>query len=142
MKSTTKEHQGQCNFYEKPLNDFVFMQPRYFCMNGKQYQADTWVDLIDNLCAILRNKDANIFLSFLEDEKKRRTRIPYLSDTMQSIHYVKTLDKSRLYLNQKIDAPRSVKLVRKLLDKYGIMEDSFSICLKNRSSYSRDFSHE
>ena len=94
--------------------------PALYEIDGKSYEISQWVDLIDEMCVRLKMKDPELFNSFLEDEKHRKNRITYLSDKQENIHFIKKLDKSNLYLNQKIDAPRSVKLLRKLLDKYKI----------------------
>ena len=117
----------KCNFFNEELENFVFNQPTKFVMEGKTKSAETWVELIDKLCVMLIKKDAGKMQEFLKEEKKRKNRIPYLSNTEQSIHFVKYLTESGLYLNQKIDAPCSVKLIRKLLDKFAIQEDSFCL---------------
>lgn len=120
----------QCNFYDDDLERFVFTKPNAFILTSAWYEVDTWVDFLDTLCFILMKKDNETFNHFLEDEKRRKNRIPYLSKEQQDIHFIKCLDKSGLFLNQKIDAPRSVKLARKLLQKYDIKENEFSLLLQ------------
>jgi len=107
------------------------MQPAEFCVNNNKYEVSTWVELIDLLCKVLKKGNAEKFEEFLADEKKRRTRIPYLAKEEQSIHYIKYLQQSDLYLNQKIDAPRSVKLIAKLLSKFS--EVPFELYIKENS---------
>jgi hypothetical protein len=121
----------QCDFFGDELERFVFTKPRAFTLKSKRYEAETWVDFLDTLCSVLMKKDNEMFKGFLEDEKHRRNRIPYLSKEQQDIHFLKYLEKSGLFLNQKIDAPRSVKLARKLLQKYKMNENDFSLLLQN-----------
>lgn len=121
----------KCRFFDEELDKFVFNQPTKFVMDGKAVEVGTWVELIDELCAILLKKDKQVMQEFLRDEKKRKNRLPYLSNAEQDIHFVKRLEKSGLYLNQKIDAPRSVKLIRKLLDKFLIKENTFCLYRTN-----------
>ncbi|WP_097006522.1 hypothetical protein [Lacrimispora amygdalina] len=128
MKSKMKENKNiQCNIYEDSLDTFVFTQPAQFIMGNKEYEVSTWVELIDHLCVILMRRNSETFETFLNDEKRRRTRIAYMSRDEQQIHFVKQLERSGIYLNQKIDAPRCVKLICKLLDKFKI--DKNEICL-------------
>lgn len=121
----------QCNFFGNELDWFVFTKPKVFTLKSKRYETETWVDFLDTLCSVLMKKDNETFEGFLEDEKHRRNRIPYLSKEQQDIHFLKYLEKSGLFLNQKIDAPRSVKLARKLLQKYKMNENDFSLLLQN-----------
>lgn len=127
MRNNTKK----CRFFNEELDKFVFNQPTKFVIDGEAKHVGTWVELIDELCDILARRDEGIMQEFLKDEKNRKNRIPYLSNTKQDIHFVKCLTKSGLYLNQKIDAPRSVKLIRKLLDKFSIKEDGFCLYRTN-----------
>ena len=110
----------QFNFFVENEKSYIWTLPALYEIDGKSYEISQWVDLIDEMCVRLKMKDPELFNSFLEDEKHRKNRITYLSDKQENIHFIKKLDKSNLYLNQKIDAPRSVKLLRKLLDKYKI----------------------
>lgn len=108
----------QFDFFIENEKSYIWTLPALYEIGGKSYEISQWVDLIDEMCVRLKRKDPELFNSFLEDEKHRKNRIAYLSDKQENIHFIKKLDKSNLYLNQKIDAPRSVKLLRKLLDKY------------------------
>lgn len=110
----------QFDFFIENEKSYIWTLPALYEIDGKSYEISQWVDLIDEMCVRLKMKDPELFNSFLEDEKHRKNRITYLSDKQENIHFIKKLDKSNLYLNQKIDAPRSVKLLRKLLDKYKI----------------------
>lgn len=110
----------QFDFFVENEKSYIWTLPALYEIDGKSYEISQWVDLIDEMCVRLKMKDPELFNSFLEDEKHRKNRITYLSDKQENIHFIKKLDKSNLYLNQKIDAPRSVKLLRKLLDKYKI----------------------
>jgi len=121
----------QCDFFCDELDRFVYTKPRAFTLKSKRYETETWVDFLDTLCSVLMKKDNETFKDFLEDEKHRRNRIPYLSKEQQDIHFLKYLEKSGLFLNQKIDAPRSVNLARKLLQKYKMNENDFSLLLHN-----------
>ena len=119
-----------CEFFDWDLNDFTNEQPHHFVLKEKTYNATTWVELIDCLCEILEKEDQGLMNSFLEDEKTARTRIPYISDNPEDIHFKKLIKKSGLWLNYKIDAPRSAKLIRYLLDKYKIDERHFKLFLQ------------
>lgn len=110
----------QFDFFIENEKSYIWTLPALYEIDGKSYEISQWIDLIDEMCVRLKMKDPELFNSFLEDEKHRKNRITYLSDKQENIHFIKKLDKSNLYLNQKIDAPRSVKLLRKLLDKYKI----------------------
>jgi len=124
MKTKNNEHENRCSIYED-FNDFVFTQPSSFTVKNKTYEIETWVELIDTLCLVLKKKNRKTFEAFLVDEKQRRTRVAYLAKDVQDIHFSKYLQKSDLYLNKKIDAPRSIKLVRKLLEKFKIEDHQF-----------------
>lgn len=121
----------QCDFFDGNLNGFIYERPKAFILKSERCEVETWVEFLDKLCHLLMQRNEDTFKSFLEDEKHRRNRIPYLSKEQQDIHFIKHLEKSGLFLNQKIDAPRSVKLARKLLQKYKINEDEFSLFLQN-----------
>lgn len=134
MSSVGREYCTQCNFYEDDLNEFIFTQPEIFVFRGREYEELTWVGLLDELCFLLEKENSQTFQSFLDDEKHRITRIPYLSREDQDIHFQKYMPKSGLCLNQKIDAPRSVKLARKLLDKFKIKESEFNLYIRERET--------
>lgn len=122
----------ECNFFDWQLNKFVYEQPNHFVLKGKKYSVDTWVDLIDTLCLILEEENQGLMERFLDDEKHARTRIPYISKSKDDIHFKKFLPKSCLWLNYKIDSPRSVKMLRWLLEKYKIDERHFKLYLQNK----------
>lgn len=126
----TRDNGKKCNVFDGKLDKFVFTQPTKLVLENKSVELETWVDLIDNLCALLSKRNNGTLQEFLEDEKKRKNRIAYLAAEEQTIHFVKYLPKSGLYLNQKIDAPRSVKLISKLLDKFKIGPDDFGLYVK------------
>ena len=118
------------NWKRNRADAVVYLQPDDFIFNGENHSSKYWVDLIDSLCKILKEKDSQKMDEFLEDEKNRPRRIPYLAKEEKNIHFKKYLPKSDLWLNQKIDAPRSVKLIRKLLEKYDVQPDEFQLYLR------------
>jgi len=127
----TRKNDGYiCNVFKDRLENFVFTRPTCFILNNKEHNIETWVDLLDKVCVELSKTDTETFKDFMKDEKKRETRIPYLSETKQDIHFIKFLPESKLYLNQKIDAPRSVKLLRKMFEKFSIKENQFDLYIK------------
>lgn len=113
----------EIDFFTEDVNKYIFTQPINFSLDGNLYECKTWVALIDEICYLLKLQDPTLMKSFLKDEQKRKQRIVYIADNAQAIHFFKHLEKSDLYLNQKIDAPRSVKLLRLLLKKYNIREE-------------------
>lgn len=117
-----------CDFFRDKLGTFVYTKPKEFILDDNYFQnAETWVNLIDEVCVLLKKKNPELFEEFLINELDREKRIAYLSKDKQNIHFKKYLPKSKLWLNQKIDAPRSVKMLRLMFKKFQITEDNFCL---------------
>lgn len=129
MVKTNEMAKKKCNIYEVPKEYFVFKQPTEFSIENKNIETHSWVNLIDQLCGILMKQDKETFNDFLMDEKERRTRLAYLSKDEEDIHFSKYLEQSELYLNKKIDAPRSARLILKMLTKF--KNNSFVLCVRD-----------
>lgn len=130
MDLTTNGNGYKCDVFEEKANAFIFAQPKSFTLYGEHHEANYWIELIDKLCVALKRKNNQTLDAFLEDEKKRKNRLPYLAKEEASIHYTKVMEESKLIANQKIDAPRSVRLIRQLLDKFEVKCEDFCLFLQ------------
>ena len=59
------------NWKRNRADAVVYLQPDDFIFNGENHSSKYWVDLIDSLCKILKEKDSQKMDEFLEDEKNR-----------------------------------------------------------------------
>lgn len=109
---------------------FTNKKPKAFEICGKEYNCNDWKDVLMHTCEFLYAKSPILFRSFLTDEEmqgRKRTIFGTVADHMMEARKLKGTD---IYIMTNLSADSIIRIIRKMLKKYGISESKYHIYLR------------
>lgn len=123
-KASQKDKNNVINYDEYSLNknkvhyldeNLKYTQPCVFILGNKEVKVDSWKEMLVETCRILKDRDSNKFINFMNDEDFKGARRPYFSFERKNMSEPKIIN-----INCKkvfIETNLSINVINKLLHK-------------------------
>jgi hypothetical protein len=108
--------------------EFSHTKPRGFVLDGRHYQADTWVGLLVELAQVLSERHADDFHRVLE---LRGTKHPNFSRDPSDLVAPRPIGETGIVLDAHRSASHIVRIAQSLAQLFGYGPDRFSIVEPN-----------
>lgn len=123
-KGPQKDNNNIINYDEYSLNkkkahyldeNLKYTQPCVFILGNKEVKVNSWKEMLVETCRILKDRDSNKFIRFMNDEDFKGARRPYFSFERKNMSEPKIIN-----INCKkvfIETNLSINVINKLLHK-------------------------
>lgn len=120
------------NFREK--------EPSAFYIDEEGKEVESWSDMLVETCKLLKNRDPDKFVAFINDDDFKfisRSYFSYNKDQIKEPEPMQ-LKNRKIYIETKLSPNVVNKLIQKLVNKYGIDQKSYKIYYKDDNSVSSE----
>jgi hypothetical protein len=112
--------------------DYTFKRPYAFVLKENGAKVSTWVQMLLETCKILIEIDDNLFRAFTNDKDFKGRSRSYLSYEIKSMNKPEKIElhEEDIYVETNLSANDIIRIIRKMIKKYGIGIKEYKIYLK------------
>lgn len=109
-----------------------YTQPCAFLLDNKEIKVDSWKEMLVETCRILKDRDSNKFINFINAEYFKGARRPYFSFERKNMSEPKIINVNckKVFIETDLSINVINKLLHKLVNKYDMDLKQYEIYLK------------